>query len=240
MPAYTARTVSAHFATYSFNDEQRSYIAYHARRYAKLLTLIAQHRDVHQPFALLDVGPAFQTELIRQLFPPAQVDSLGFPFPYSPMRAGEEHTDYDLNNTNEESGWIDVGRQYDCIVFCEVLEHLYTSPRQVLRFLRTLLKPGGLLILQTPNAVCLPNRLMMLAGRNPFMLISEERRNPGHYREYTRQELHGYAQQAGLGVRQCILENYFEGETAFHKSFTKIGSLLPPALRQGITMVLYV
>ena len=47
---------------------------------------------------------------------------------------------------------------YDAIVFAEVLEHLHTSPTLVLQVLTSLLKPGRLLVVQTPNAVALPRQ----------------------------------------------------------------------------------
>ena len=59
---------------------------------------------------------------------------------------------------------------------------------------------GGVLVVQTPNAVSLPRRLAMLGGRNPYELIREDATNPGHFREYTAAELRRYAAVAGLAV----------------------------------------
>ena len=68
---------------------------------------------------------------------------------------------------------------YDVIVFAEVIEHLYTAPELVLPYLRELLVLGGVLLLQTPNAVSLRKRAKLLLGVNPFERIRTERDNPG-------------------------------------------------------------
>lgn len=56
---------------------------------------------------------------------------------------------------------------FDVVLFASVLEHLY-NPRHVLDEIQRVTKPGGLLFLETPNAVALGRRLDALAGRNPF------------------------------------------------------------------------
>ncbi|MDP9149663.1 MAG: hypothetical protein M3O36_06955 [Myxococcota bacterium] len=53
-------------------------------------------------------------------------------------------------------------------MFAEVLEHLHTAPELVLAFLRRLLLPQGLLILQTPNAASLSKRIKTGDGGKSF------------------------------------------------------------------------
>ena len=96
------------------------------------------------------------------------------------------------------------------MVFAEVLEHLHTSPRHVLDFLRTIVAPGGVLILQTPNAVAFHKRLYMLCGRNPFELFREDLCRPGHYREYTLAELGSYARKSGFELVSGKYQSYFD------------------------------
>jgi SAM-dependent methyltransferase len=62
-----------------------------------------------------------------------------------------------------------AGTRYD-VVFCgEVVEHLF-SPDALLRDLRALLKPAGVLILSTPNLAYYVNRLLLLVGISPLFL----------------------------------------------------------------------
>jgi 2-polyprenyl-3-methyl-5-hydroxy-6-metoxy-1,4-benzoquinol methylase len=130
----------------------------------------------------------------------------------------------------------------------EVLEHVHTAPSLVLRFVASLLRPGGLLVLQTPNAVALGKRVGVLLGRNPYHLIREDPGVPGHFREYTRAELCRYLDGAGFAVEACHRRSYFDlrhhralrpGERARWPWYVKelLYRIAPPALRTGITVV---
>jgi hypothetical protein len=72
------------------------------------------------------------------------------------------------------------------------------------------------MIIQTPNAVVFHKRILMLTGRNPFSLISENTLNPAHFREYTRTELAGYCRNSGFFIERSTFENYFDFRYADH------------------------
>ncbi|MEA2059728.1 MAG: methyltransferase domain-containing protein [Thermodesulfobacteriota bacterium] len=78
------------------------------------------------------------------------------------------HYQFDLNDTQYPEKCRTDLPAYDIILFAEVLGHLHTSPLLVLTFLKTLLKEEGVIILQTPNAVALHRRLLIMAGKNPL------------------------------------------------------------------------
>jgi hypothetical protein len=131
----------------------------------------------------------------------------------------------------------------------EVLEHLYTAPQLVLGFVKSLLRPNGFLILQTPNAASLPKRLKLFFGRHPYEKIRTDPRNPGHYREYTISELRALAEEFGFRVERCVTAFYFDARYAHDESGSGTGGalfgglknvvyrVLPPSLREGITVV---
>src|SRR3954462_1875290 len=133
------------------------YRAYHARRYATLLEVA---RSLGGP-RVLNVGPMFETEMLRDAG--MHADTLGFAHPLFPPRDGERHVELDLNAPGR-----DGDGSYDLVVMAEVIEHLPTSPVAVLRHVASWLRPGGALLIQTPNAVALHKRLRMLAGRTPL------------------------------------------------------------------------
>ncbi|MDT8322160.1 MAG: class I SAM-dependent methyltransferase [Xanthomonadales bacterium] len=226
------------------DSKSNGYLHYHAPRYQRLLELLHRH---HKPEAtLLDIGRTrFTTIASRSLS--TCIDNLGFE-PDGKTSTGFNYQ-FDLNDAADESGWRRDLPQYDIVLFCEVIEHLYTSPSQVLRFIRTLLKPGGIMILQTPNAVVLHKRIVMLLGRNPYALISENTRNPAHFREYTRNELREYFRITGFDVLEQSAEAYFDyrytdharGSSRPHRALALLNwfyRITPASLRPGMCFVL--
>lgn len=102
---------------------------------------------------------------------------------------------------------------FDWVVFSEVIEHLVYSPLPVLREFRRVLKPGGRVLITTPNELYLKSRLAtlgrMLLWRSPLpagefrrqMLLEGPARYTTHSRTYTLQELCWLVEQAGLRVK---------------------------------------
>lgn len=231
------------FSVRSIRGTDRGYTAFHAPRYAHVLETLGRH-GVHAGSRLLDIGRSRLTELIHERFG-CTVDSLGFG-PDAPTPEGR-HFNYDLNRSQHREDWRTDLPRYDAIVMAEVIEHLYTAPQLVLGFLRTLVAPGGLLLIQTPNAADLSRRVKLLLGRNPYDMIRLDNTNPGHFREYTRAELRRLAEGAGFSVEQMRTHFYFDmrysrhGENGDHPRpvFGTLKNLvyatLPPSLRWGIT-----
>jgi hypothetical protein len=222
-------------------NSRDSYVECHSKRYAHLLNTIGELLGAQADpgrCTVLDIGPYFQTSLLQALYPTLQIDSLGF---IDPSRLGfvkdivRRHHDFDLNDFHYDDREPGIGH-YDIMLFCEVVEHLYTMPETILSRLKPHLKPGGAIIVQTPNAVQWRHRARMLAGHNPFQRIAQTRN--GHYREYTAVEICEIAAAAGFEVRSLQLRNYFGLRKRF--ATTVIDNLLWPiaGLRMGITAVL--
>jgi SAM-dependent methyltransferase len=102
--------------------------------------------------------------------------------------------------------------RFDAVVFSEVIEHLAGSPLPALREMARVLRPGGRLVITTPNQHYLKSRLKTLfdvvLGR-PFEPFDEFRRamelhGPqryyNHSRLYTMDELCWLVEQGGLRV----------------------------------------
>lgn len=169
----------------------------------------------------LDVGRSQLSYLLSQHY--YSVSTIGLPLGshgYAHERSvGElaggpqEHIVMNLNDTQDRS--IDCGTVFDLVVFAEVLEHLYTAPEIVMHAFREIMSESGILILQTPNAVCLKHRLQFLTGQNPFERIRINRDNPGHYREYTKGELVDSADVAGFELLEHSYVNYYPKRRGF-------------------------
>jgi 2-polyprenyl-3-methyl-5-hydroxy-6-metoxy-1,4-benzoquinol methylase len=217
--------------------EWRRYLAMHERRYEALLNEVrAAVADLPRP-RILDVGAAYEAEAIRLLLPGATVDTLGFADERVTPREHERHVELDLNDAEFPERRPQLG-EYDVAVVAEVLEHLHASPLHGLRLLASALRPGGTLIVQTPNAASLTNRLALLRGRNPFEQIRESRSDPGHFREYTVDELLALGAAAGLEPGRWFTANYFRTGSRRNRAFVAAARIVPRRLRAGITLVL--
>ncbi len=98
------------------------------------------------------------------------------------------------------------GESFDAVFFCEVLEHIAVkNPAEVLTDLKRLLKPGGSLILSTPNICNVSNLYALLKGRNvmwdgDIFYGSYDR----HNREYTPAEVLAVLEEAGFSKPQIF------------------------------------
>lgn len=228
----------------TLDDESARYWRLHRTRFAwvadltrKLVAKESSRPD--QPFRILDVGNSFQTLLFAKALPSARVDTLGFFDHRFPAGADSGHYEMDLNDSYFPERWP-VPREgtYDLVAFMEVIEHLYTSPLQVLSCLKSLLRPGGLLLVQTPNAAALKKRLKLLNGRNPYERIRVDRANPGHFREYTVSDLEYYAKQSGFQVESVHMDSFLVDGKRFDRICDRLSRYLPGPLKCGVTAVL--
>ena len=58
--------------------------------------------------------------------------------------------------------------KFDLVIFAEIIEHLLNDPCSVFREIKRVLKPGGILILTTPNVARLENVARLIAGANIY------------------------------------------------------------------------
>lgn len=86
----------------------------------------------------------------------------------------------------------------DCIIMCEVLEHLNFNPLPLFKEINRVLRKGGLFYLALPNGAQIRNRLNLMSGRPIGIEVREffdqldsshELLANGHWREYTMGEV---------------------------------------------------
>lgn len=221
--------------------EERCYLESSWKRYAFVLKRVEECIDAvgktnpHE-VTLLDVGPHFFTALLSKRFPELILNTLGYEnHRLCPPSIINKHFEFDLNDAQFTEGRSEFGR-HDIIVASEVIEHLYTAPSLVLRFLGSLLAPGGRLIVSTPNAVAISKRIVLALGRHPYEMLRESRENPGHIREYTKDELIEAGHQSGLQAEKVYLANYFMHQAPLARACYMLTGFIP-SLRDGLTMV---
>ncbi|GEM_PF-431761 len=229
----------------------------HAKRYERLMQAVMHLRASigRDDIRVLDVGPWWQTALLRRV-DGLRVDTLGLG-PTAPAidrpRPGEQYYQQDLNKAVHEDYRSDLP-QYDMVIMAEVLEHLPMAPTHLLRRIRRHVRPGGYLILTTPNGVALNKRFRMIRGRVPYTLISENPMYPSHFREYTVAELQSFAAATGFQPVSCrITDDWYwrynpslaavSGARGLRNRFAiriheAVGATLPDSMKQSIVMVL--
>ncbi len=79
------------------------------------------------------------------------------------------------------------GRQFDAIVFNDVLEHL-ANPWEILKYSRTLLKPGGYIVASIPNIQCY-QALRNLVWKGEWTYTDSGILDKTHLRFFTRKSI---------------------------------------------------
>lgn len=160
-----------------------NYYQIHIDRYRFLLSQI-NNLNLKKNSKILDVGcypPYIFNSLIKQGF-----SVYGISSPH------EKFKHLNVKHLNLEKTPIPFPKDsFDLIIFSEVLEHLTTNISPILSEFHRILKPGGTLILTTPNVTRLQNLILLLFGKNiyfPLFQLSQEIYFR-HNREYTLSEL---------------------------------------------------
>jgi 2-polyprenyl-3-methyl-5-hydroxy-6-metoxy-1,4-benzoquinol methylase len=143
-------------------------------------------------------------------------------------------------NLNDLNPWPQIAdTTFDAVLFGEVFEHILNHPLGLLREIRRLLKPGGMLILTTPNPATLANAIRFvrgsysLWGTHDFAVCPKIAdgtiidKGEIHYREYRQDELLRLLRSAGFEVV----------EAAFITTGSQASEPLPKRLLKAIPLI---
>ena len=91
------------------------------------------------------------------------------------------------------------------VLCCELLEHLARDPMHMMVEINRVLRPGGHLLLTTPNIASLRSIAAILQGYHPGLFThyvhpDKAAMEPRHYREYTPTEIRRLLEDAGFTV----------------------------------------
>jgi len=92
---------------------------------------------------------------------------------------------------------------FDLVALCEVIEHMPIPPHQVLEKVKAWIRPGGYLLITTPNLYRLRNVIRLALGREIFCTFYYPPRGQslGHPLEYDRKQLTWHIEHAGFVTR---------------------------------------
>lgn len=125
-------------------------------------------------------------------------------------RAGDAET-FAFDHFNVETGRFPYpDDHFDVALFCEILEHLPNDPIHTLCELHRVLRPGGTLVLTTPNATRRENLVRMVRGDNVYEQLSGYGTYGRHNREYTVAELRALLGSCGWDVERVFAADLHE------------------------------
>jgi SAM-dependent methyltransferase len=135
------------------------------------------------------------------------------------------------SNLNDLNPWPNLADgSMGAVVFGEVFEHLLNHPVGLLKQIHRVLRPGGALLLTTPNPSTLVNAVRVLLDRHSLWGTEDFACDPKfvdgeiidkgeiHYREYLRSELRRYITLAGF---QVDVSGYVGTGSPSHESMPK-------------------
>ncbi len=166
-------------------------------RYKKTLALIDQTKLPSSP-TVLEVGGG-QLALLMQAMRGARPTVLDLSAEWSEAvtKHGIGFRVGDL--VRDDPGFRD---EFDLVILCEVIEHMPIPGHLVIEKIASWLKPGGVLLMTTPNLYRLRNVVRMALGMPMFCPFRFPARGAGigHFFEYSPTNLAWQIREAGLEV----------------------------------------
>jgi SAM-dependent methyltransferase len=190
------------FSSYSLEgspaDELRNYWGQDWKRFVYTFGLV---NGLSGRCLELGANPYFTTLLLK-LFTPLELTLANYFGPHftdramqvigyrDPVTTTEHREALSFSHFNIEEGAFPFGDStFDVVLLCEVLEHLQMDPMKVLLEIKRVLRPGGHLVVTTPNVSRLENVCAMLAGVNIYDPYSGYGPYGRHNREYNKHDL---------------------------------------------------
>jgi 2-polyprenyl-3-methyl-5-hydroxy-6-metoxy-1,4-benzoquinol methylase len=148
------------------------------------------------------------------------------------------YTDNDLKVEFLTNNWAKLpypDDYFDCVIFTEVLEHLYESPIKYLEEFYRILKKGGYLLITTPNVMRIENKIKFFLNINIYQDINRFCYNPRytlHYREYSKGDLEiMLGEYLGFRNLRFYMFDYLGGRTRMRRRIQRViylvNSVLP-------------
>ncbi|MHB8992955.1 MAG: class I SAM-dependent methyltransferase, partial [Chloroflexota bacterium] len=165
--------------------------------------------------SILELGamPYFMTCLLLQHYPSCRLELANEPDRLkldgghvrlvNRTRNLDHSFDYRAFNIETDRFPYDDG-SLDAVIYCEMIEHLMHDPSHSLYEIHRILKPGGYLLLSTPNPFRYTNYIRFLTGRNIYPPFSGWGPYARHNREFSAQELRLLLKQCNFEIEELI------------------------------------
>jgi glycosyltransferase involved in cell wall biosynthesis/SAM-dependent methyltransferase len=195
--------------TWAANEESREYLDVHLTRLEKTLAMVPPGGPcdrILEMGAYLQITPALASRLgygeVRGCYygQAGQSDSR-----VAESTAGERFACVIDNFDAERDRFPYPDSHFSTVLCCELIEHLASDPMALMCEANRILKPGGHLLLTTPNAVSLRALKAALEGYHPgfysaYLRPEQEAAEARHNREYTPREVELLLANSGFEI----------------------------------------
>lgn len=203
-----------------YGEGNESVLGYHrvfAHRYSQTLNSIA---DLPRDLRVLELAAApygMSCMLRAEYFDHVELAGFGKQGTVKKISLGfgDARYDFDEKHFNVEcDSWPYEDERFDLVISCEMVEHLALDPMNVFAEANRVLRPGGYLLVSTPNAVSLQNLIKTFAFMAPS--LAPHYRLPRnlesiyqrHNRELTPGALHELFRASGFDAEPATLNCY--------------------------------
>jgi SAM-dependent methyltransferase len=208
-PPAAARVEQEYIEGWAADDDARAYVATHITRLAKTLEITpagGPEDRILEMGAYLQITPALKTKLgygeVRGCYygPTGRVDHR-----VAVSAAGERFA-CDIDHFDAEKDCFPYpDEHFSTVLCCELIEHLFGDPMHMMCEINRILKPGGHLVLTTPNIAALRGIASILQGYHPgffhaYIRPRDGETDPRHNREYTPEEVRQLLENSGFTV----------------------------------------
>lgn len=201
---------AAYIASWASNEAAQTYVNTHRTRFEKTLALTPagdSSKSILEMGAYMQITPALQTRLgygyVRGCYygPAGKTDHHEITSEF-----GERFVcDVDLFDA-ERDPFPYADAAFDTVICGELLEHLREDPMHMMSEINRILKPGGHLVLTTPNVASLRAISAILHGYHPGFFpayirpAAEGETEARHAREYSPKEIWRLLHDSGFDV----------------------------------------
>lgn len=209
-PPPAARVTAEYIMTWAKDDGARSYIAEHSTRLVKTLELIPAgnaDQSILEMGAYMQITPALKTRLGYGYVRGCYFGKLGITEHKAAESESGERFECDIDLFNAEIDRFPYADEsFDTVVCGELIEHLFGDPMHLMSEINRILKPGGHVLITTPNIASIHGIAAILQRNHPGFFVAYLK--PGedgtvdarHNREYAPAEIYRLMLDAGFEV----------------------------------------
>jgi glycosyltransferase involved in cell wall biosynthesis/SAM-dependent methyltransferase len=198
-------------STWARDQESQEYVETHLSRLQKTLAITPPGGPADRILemgAYLQVTPALRSKLGYGEVRGCYFGKLGRVDHRRVVSAEGDVFECEIDHFNAEKDLFPYQNEhFKAVLCCELIEHLYHDPMHLMSEVNRILKPGGYLVLTTPNIAALRGVAAVLQGYHPGFFhayikpaAGDEEADARHNREYTPREIHQLLENSGFEV----------------------------------------